>query len=766
MRNEALVFTPSTPFIATLVRRSNRRQQDSILVRNGTDVIPSAGWSFLPAILTSTAEPWNVPANAYITLSMDKRGYISIPIPPAGAQTAANVATAINNTLNGSPLYGPTYATVATVVANAVVLTSPISTADSDIRIIPTPLDTAPVVNDVFTLIFGVVAPLIASTRIKVEDVYFDSTATYTLTYIAVNTISDELLNTGVQSINRVGVTPNVTSFGSPADYLLSGNSIDWSPNSQASVIAPVAGPYVIVAGVNDSLRFSINGLPVKIVTFPAGPQTASDLATVINQALIIDTNYGPLYGSVADDSAGKLILVAPNPFFDQPAGQGVNSYIEFFATPANSVTLLFGIQNSSLPYLKTGTANQPAVGATYYASYTYTRPAADYNSADSVGHLFLNEDEALAYTGQVTAANVGSNKLGIAASIAFQNNAPRVVLIQANDSTSPGFPTINQMITAIQAAKDNSGITDIVVLDTRLPVQTALLDHVSTESAPEEKNYRHGWYGMARNTPVGDIDTPDTYVYRSQVTLQTAPDSPGRGRSVLVGPPNVSRQITYSDGTEALVSLDGTYLAVAVAGRKTSFLNPAMALIRKTVVGFDINTFQVYKKAEKKTLGANGVTVVAPNGGRLEIVDALTTEQGQGNVIEFIEPSAMAQKDTVVRVVDKTLEENVVGIVPTDLADYINDIKGFIAQALQACIDDTFCARYTDANGRARNINLSTDIQVYRSPTDPRKFFFRYWFNLRYPGKVFSGVYSVDAPFQPDPQGDAQTALYGGSLG
>lgn len=760
VRNEALTFSGITPFLATLAHKANRRQQDSILLRNGTDVMPNEGWKFLSATILSLVETFNVPASAYVTLAIDGKPFISIAIPPAALQTAAVVAASINAALNASPLYGPAYGAVATVVGNRVLVTSPsTNVALSDVRFLTTPPDTAVGAVDVTALIFGVAPSFIATTQIQLLDAFYDPTATYTLTYIAVDTIVDPLLNTGITSITKIGNVPGVTDYKSGTDYVLSGNTVDWTPNTEAQVTAPAAGPYVIVAGVNDKLLMSINSLPVKTITFPAGAIPAFALATVINQALLVDPDYGPVYGSVASDVGGKLVIQAPSPFLDLPGAQGVNSLIEFFATPANAVTSLFGIQQASLPYMATGTAKQPAVGATYYVSYTFARPAVDYNNASSVGHLFLNETDALAYTGALTPANVGSNKLAIAASLAFDNNAPRVLLIQVDDSVSPGFPSVNQVNAAINAARDNSGITDIVVLDPRLAVQTYLLDHVTTASSIQEKSYRLGWYGMARNSPVGDIDTPDTYVYRAKVTLQTAPDSPGRGRSILCAPPNVSRTVRYSDATEALINLDGTYLATAIAARKCSFLNPAAALLRKTLIGLDVDTFQTYQKGERTMLLSNGVTVVAPKGGRLEIVDALTTEQGAGNVVEFIEPSAMSQKDAVVRVVDQVLDENVVGIVPTDLADYINDIKGYIQSALQSCIDSSICGRYVDGNGNPRNLNLSTDIQVYQAKGDPRKYFFRYWFNLRYPGKIFEGLWSVDAPFQPDPQQAKQSA-------
>lgn len=748
IRNEAVTFSGVAPFQATLAHRANRKQQDSVLVRNGTDVIPDSGYFFVNAQVTGPAGPFVIPANSYLTVSIDGRQYISIPLTAGGAQTAANVAADINAALAGSPFYGAGYATAASAVGAAVRIDSPeANRSKSDIRFIVTPADTAPIALDQATLLFGVVAPFIAFTRIEISATYYSATATYTFSYIALTTITDPLSNTGVQAIIKIGTTPNVTSFTPVTDYVLSGDTVDWTPNTQAVVAALGAGPYVIVAGVNDKLRFSVNGLALKTVTFPAGPQTAAALATLINQALIADPAYGPLYGAVAS-SFGGLSLTSPNQFLDQPIGQGVNSFIEFFDTPANSVTTLFGIASAQLPYMKTGTANQPIPGATYYVTYTFVRPATDYNSARVTEHLFFNEFDALNYTGNVTADNVSYNKLGLAASVAFDNKAPRVILIQVDDASSPGFPTVNEVKRAIDAAASNGAITDIAVLDTREAVAAYLVTHVTDESTALNKHYRLGWHGMARNTPVGDIDTPNSFVQRARQTLSVPPDSPGRGRSILTAPANISRKVTLPTAAELRVLLDSTYLAVATAAKKTSFNNPATALLRKTLVGFEADDFQTYEKGERSALASNGVNVITINGSVLTLTDPVTTEQGGGNIIQFIEISAMAQKDTIVRIVDKALDENMVGIVPSDMTTFLNDVKGLIAAALDGAINAELCGRYVDSNGNARSINITTDIQVMQDAQDKRKFRFRYWFNLRYPARNFDGVYSVDNPF------------------
>jgi hypothetical protein len=748
IRNEALTVAGSSPHTATLVNRGNRRQQDSVL-RRGTDILPDIAYSYLPATLTGSNGPFNIPANSFVTLSLDKRGFLAIALTAGAAQTAANVVSDINTALAASPLYGAAYATAASVSGSAVKITSPSAAPDTDLRFLFTP---AAIGTDQANLIFGIVvsgsAGFIAPTIVQIADAYWDATAAYTLDYIALDTVVDPLANTNIQSITSLGLFSGVTSFLSPTDYTLTGNNVDWTVNTQAT-LSSLDGTFNIVLGVNDKLRFSLNGIAVVTLTLTAGAaRTATQIAGEINTFLAAQAAYGPLYAAVASVSGAKVVLTLPKPFNDLPLAQGATSLIELFATPANVVTTIFGIATAALPYEKTGSSNQPVPGALYFVTYTYTRPASDYNNAGTVTQLFTRPEDALAYTGPLTKDNLSVNRLGIAATIAFDNDAPRVLLIQVDDSTSPGFPTVNQVKAAIDAAKNNSGITDLVVLDTRLATQTYLLNHVTQQSSLTEKNYRRGWYGMARNTPVGDRDTADTFVYRAQRTLQVPPDSPGRGRAILCAPPNVSRMVRLSDGSDLRAQLDSTFVAVAVAARQTSFTNAATSLLRKTVQGFELDDFQVYQKADRRTLASSGVCVVTADGGRFVLTDPVTTEQGAGNLIEFVEISAIAQKDRVVRVVDQVLDTNIVGIVPTDIQDFTSDIKGFIMQALVGEIEAGNIARYKDQSGNVRDINLSTDIQVFQNPNDPRKFDFRYWFNLRYPAKWLYGVWSVDNPF------------------
>ena len=108
-----------------------------------------------------------------------------------------------------------------------------------------------------------------------------------------------------------------------------------------------------------------------------------------------------------------------------------------------------------------------------------------------------------------------------------------------------------------------------------------------------------------------------------------------------------------------------------------------------------------------------------------------------------------MFNSKNLLRVLRKTiLTNNVVGIVPDDLADFISIVKKWIMLAILANINNDNIATYRDESGLTRDIDPRTDIQVYQSSTDSRTFFFKYWYNLKYPAKRFFGEYSVDNPF------------------
>ena len=752
---------------ATLVNVSTRKSAQLTVFKDGV-ALDSSHVTFLPATKTGVVlTTLDFTTLNSIALSMDGKSGVTIKLTGGGSDTTTiagslitqqllsigggiatvtptQIAEGINKALAGASSlgYGAAYGAVASVAASAVVLTSPLATSASDIRLFAA----FPAASTRTVAVFGGSVPAQAATIIQIDNASYSGVSVYTASYVSTNTDIDTLANTNVQSMIRAGSFAGVSSFVQNTDYTLSTNTLDFSIDAAAAFTSSIASATKDVSVNNQfllsldgkaSITVLLNGLgsPPPGYANPASPAAATnaELVANINAILANSTVYGPAYAGVADVTSLKLRLTSPN--------QGVGSFVELAATPTlSAVTALFGLSAGQLPYSLAGTGSRPTAGSVYFASYEFTRLTSDYNALKR----YFTPDQVYADVGFPTA----TNQLAIAAGIAFENNAPSVMVVQVNDANFPGSPTQSELLTALNATNESSTATDICMLSTALASQVDLLNNVVNQNSSTQKNYRRGWFGMARNTLIGDKDTPDTFIYRAARTLQVPGDSPGRGRMVLVAPSNVSRTIVKEDGSEANVDLNGCFLAVAIAAKMSSFGNPSDTLLKKTVSGFNIDTFQTYLKQERGMLADAGVTVVTNDAGKLVLMDPGSTEASGGRLPSFQELSASTQKDTITRGVDSALDTNLVGVVPDDLAQFILTIKGFIGSTIRGYIANGSCAPYKTENGTTRDIDFAKDIQVFQDASDPVNYNFKYFFNLRYPAKRFFGQYSVDRSF------------------
>lgn len=753
---------------ATLIDVSNRKSAQLTVFQDGT-ALDSAQVSFLAptkAGNTLTTLDFTAPNNK-IALSLDGKTDVTIAIIGGGSDvttiagslitqqltsigggiavtTPVQIAEAINKALAGASSlgYGSAYGAVATTSAGKVIVTSPLGTSAADLRL----FSAFPSAQSKTIAVFGGSTPFQAPTVIRIADASYSGTSLYTADYVATNTDVDVLANSNVQSMIRVGSFAGVSSFIEATDFSRSGSNLDWSVDAAALFTSSIASATKDIS-TNDSFLLSLDGRAAITIDLnglgspppgyanPASPAAATNAEIVanINAILANSPTYGPRYQFVAGVSSLQLTLTSPN--------QGVGSFVELASTPTLSAVLaLFGLSSSQLPYSTSGTGSRPLSGSIYFASYEFTRPSLDYN----LPKRYFTPDAAYSDVGFPTS----TNQLAIATGISFENNAPSVIVVQVDDANFPGNPTQTELLTALNSTNETSATTELCMLTTALASQVDLLNNVVNQNSPTQKNARRGWFGMARNTLVGDKDTPNTYIYRAVRTLQVPGDSPGRGRMILAAPANVSRDITREDGVVSNVKLHGAYVAAAIAAKMTSFNSPSDTLLRKSISGFKLDDFQAFLKAERGLLASNGVTVVTNDAGNLKLLDPISTEAGNGKLASFQEISASTQKDSVTAGVESALDANLVGVVPSDLAQFILTIKGFIGGVLRAAIAQGACAPYKTENGVTRDIDFAKDIQVFQDPTDPTKYQFRYFFNLRYPAKRFFGQYSVDNPF------------------
>jgi hypothetical protein len=751
---------------------SNRKSAQTTIYRDDV-ALDSSDWEFLPATHDGlTLTTLNFTTNNKLSFSMDGKQPITISIADGGgdsvtvtgsviavvdtsisniaAITAAEIAAAINLGLghsNATALgYGPSYGAVASAAGNIVTLTSPISTSASAITFYAAYPTSQSQTDDVFT---ASSLPYQVPTLVRISNDEYDSLSAYTIDYVEMaSPVTDEVEN-DVESIVRVGAFAGVSTYAEGTDFEVSTNELTWldGVGESATLLSSVSAATYDIS-TNDTIMLSVDGKAAISIDLnglaspPAGytnpvsaaAATGAEIIANINAVLAASATYGPAYRAVATFVGGlQLQLESPN--------KGTGSYIELAEpTSLSAVTALFGLASASLPYSISGEGSEPSRGAIYFATYEFERDADEYNLLKR----FFTPDSLYQDIGYPAE----DNQLAIAGSIAFENGAPAVFIVQVDDENVPGSPLQSEILEALVAAEASSSPTEIIVLDTRLAVQVDLFNHVTNQSSPTEKHYRAGWFGMDRDTEIGDRDTPGTFVYMATRTLLSAADSPGRGRMQVVAPAAVDRDVTLEDGSVETMELDGSYLAVAVAARMTAFSSPSETLLRKTVTGFNIDTFPTYLPAERKLLAQDGVIVVTLDAGRLLLTDPITTEAGGGRLPSFQEISARTQKDATTVAVTQIVDANLVGVVPTDLSSFIFTVKGYIAAALVSMVSSGAIGPFRTPAGVSRDIDLSKDVQVFQDPTDPTKFFFKYFYNLRYPAKRFFGTFTVDNPF------------------
>lgn len=760
---ESLTLATSSPHIDTLVNICDRDRNNATLYMNGNE-LGLGDWSINAAVITGNAVAGaaaDTTLKSKFTISMDGKKVLTISLTAGVGTTVATIASDINTALAADPAYGTAYAAVATTTTTTVpndtlVITSPITTAASDIKVFKSYEDDAGTYDDAASLISNAAwvptptAGYQSPTVITVADAAYSSTATYTIDYVTVDVVVDSLESAVAASplsdIILVGTYPGLSNYVKDSDYEVTGNTVDWDTTSWDDAdLVGTNGPYAIVLATNDKLLLSINGLAQITITLTAGAaRTAANVAEDINLALNASATYGPMYSHCAYVSGTAVAITAPAPFENYPSDRGNATTIEFFTVAADAFTTLFGIPAASQPYEVRGTGSRPNFASTYYTTYDHTRDSDDYDTY----HRVYDLGQLYAYTSPLTMSNYARNDLCVAGEIAFEQGVSSIFLIQINDSTVPGTPSTAQIRAAIDICGQSSSITDVIVIDTSLDSAVYLQNHVSNMSSKLEKKPRRGWYGMARGTEVGDPDTPNTIVYRSTVTLQPGNTSPGRGRQILVSPTETDRIITLDDDREITLELDGSYIACAVAAHFTALPGPSEAMVGDTVVGFEIDNFETYLDEERKLQASSGVTVVTLNGGKMEMFDPLTTEAGGAKVVGFEEPQSSSADDAVTNTINNLLDNNVKGVVPDDLADFLSDIKSWIKKGIEACIEAKYIAPYRNDDNTSRRLDPKTDIKVTQFASDERTFNFKYWYFRRYPAKRFFGEYSVDNPF------------------
>lgn len=320
-----------------------------------------------------------------------------------------------------------------------------------------------------------------------------------------------------------------------------------------------------------------------------------------------------------------------------------------------------------------------PPSGSTYFVSYNHPATASQY-----LAQTFSDKNDLTNFYG--AEGNV-TGCLTIAGSIALENGAPAVITCQVSGSIST-----QSYRDAIDKLRKKSNIEDILVVfpSGSLPTPTFREDvHTYLFQHTQQMSIQGRWRGMFYGAgsayydaggnvsdgifdAIGDSSTPQSYIGKA---VQY-----GEADVVLPAPSYIWRYDSHNNRIE----LDGSYLAVAIAG-----VHAAQPLRSTPITGFQLIGINMEEEKwdmfQMNNMGANGVCVVQNIGGIITIRDAITTDPTSADTQEI---SVVSQK----RLVERTLEDKLFDIytnkgktiTPTTTRDVEASVRSILNSLVQ----------------------------------------------------------------------------------
>jgi hypothetical protein len=399
--------------------------------------------------------------------------------------------------------------------------------------------------------------------------------------------------------------------------------------------------------------------------------------------------------------------------------------YLTFLADPGEAIVATYEWRSA-----------EPDPGQVYFLTAKFIRPDESYNTPI----LILERQD-----GRTALAPASlDNHLYIMNEIAWDNGVPGLYFIQVQDPDEDGVYTDADFNEAIIASEAPRRITDIIVLS-QFTSLGAALNSVNRMNDPFERRERLCWVGMPIGTPIGDADTPDTIVYTARNTLQVYGNNPAHGTRIIVGSTQATRDIRLDDGTTVTATVDGSFVAGALASLVASFQDPGETVLRKTLGGF--NTLETYGDIEDPrnlTLGAAQVVFMTDQGGSVFRIEEDETVDTFADDFKAI--NAMTQKQFVTKNIRTQVDQSLVGIVVPSAQAGVGLVKGFVVGAVNGLVTRGVVGRFQDDNGNERSIDPDADVVVFRDETDVTlyHFFYAYW--LKTVVKRLFGLFSVNS--------------------
>jgi len=399
--------------------------------------------------------------------------------------------------------------------------------------------------------------------------------------------------------------------------------------------------------------------------------------------------------------------------------------YITFVTDPGEAIVVNYDWRSA-----------EPDPGQTYFLTAKFLRPTEQYNTPT----LVLDRQDGR----RLLAPASVDNHLYSMNEIAWDNGVPGCYYIQVQDPDDDGVYTDADFNEAILASEAPRRITDITILS-QFTSMGAALNSVTKMNDPFERRERLCWVGMPIGTEIGDANTANTLVYTAKNTLQVFGNSPAHGTRIMVGSTEATREIRLEDGSTVTVTMDGSFIAGALAALVASFQDPGETVLRKNLAGFKtMETYGDIEDPRNLVLGAAQIVFFTDRGASVFRIEEDETVDSFASDFKYI--NAMTQKQFVVKNIRTQVDNSLVGIVVPSAEAGVGLVRGFVVGAVATLVTRGVVGRYQDSAGNERPIDPDADVVVFRDDTDVTlyHFFFAYW--LKTTIKRLFGLYSVNS--------------------
>lgn len=560
----------------------------------------------------------------------------------------------------------------------------------------------------------------------------------------------------GKESIRNITLTIGSVAYPAANQAVVSGGFLSDTPEGR---FGSWTSSSIVANGrfeITDGLRFYVRNTYVAstVDPVPGGARVAAGDAFELQARFLSTLNFSlqsqstevfenpsaistDISGSITGIVGAKYITLAHLPtsiaYLRTMVGMTPIAYVQVAGTPFLRITEPgFSSSTGDLQALYQWQGAEPIPGQYYFLSAFYLRPDELYERP----FLFLSQSDSRAFL----APSTTRNDLYIGTEIAWDYNVPGVMIIQVKDSDDDGTFSKSDFRRAINAYRQDRRSTDLIVLNffQALPDQLQVVDVCND---PFELHESLTFVGAPIGTPIGSELETGSLIFLSRKTLAVYGQSPAHGSRILHGSTRATRDITLEDGTATSVTLDGSFIALALAALNSSFTDPKTTVLLKNITSF--STMQTYGDQQNRQLGANNIIFFKDLGnGVFSINEDITTDPFSPDTLNL---NQMVQKQFVTRYVRRQLNQAIISLVFPSAQSGIATIQSILAESLNTLETNSLIGNYQDDQGNDRDFNTTLDTFVTRDQSDPTLFHIGYNYFLAATAKRILGLYTVN---------------------